>query len=142
MDLDEWVQAAPRAMQDGAIWKVRVFQIASYVAAVAADDARKLESSARFARVVPQLVGAAGSIAANVAEGYSRLSRKERIKYYEYALGSANETASWYQTAGAGLDTEALDSRLRYLARISQLLLKMIRNERTALRGGSATRIA
>jgi four helix bundle protein len=128
-------------MRNAAVWKVRVFQIASYSATLAADDARTLEGAPRFARVAPQLVGAAGSIAANVAEGYSRISRKERIKYYEYALGSANETSSWYQSAANGLAPDALENRLSYLARISQLLLTMIRNERIALRSGSSRRV-
>ena len=141
MDLDEWVDRAPVAIRKAAVWKVRAFQIASYVAALAAEDARTLEGAARFARVVPQLVGAAGSIAANLTEGYSRLSRKERIKYYEYALGSANETSSWYQSAASGLAPNALEDRLTYLARISQLLLTMIRNERIALRSGSSKRV-
>lgn len=69
------------------------------------------------------------------------MSRKERIKYYEYALGSANETSSWYQSAASGLVADALENRLTYLARISQLLLTMIRNERIALRGGSSKRV-
>lgn len=59
MELDEWVDRAPRAMRDAAVWKIRVFQIASYVAARAAEDAQSLEGAARFARVVPQLLGAA-----------------------------------------------------------------------------------
>jgi len=142
MDLDEWVLLAPRQLRESPVWKVRVFQIAAYVAATAADDAVHLETAPRFSRVVPQLIGAAGSILANVAEGYSRLSRKERIKYYEYALGSANETTSWYHTAASALPAGALDSRLNYLARISQLLLTMIRNERVALRDGSTKRLA
>jgi four helix bundle protein len=141
MELDEWVGQAPRAMREAAIWKVRAFQIASYVATLAAEDAIMLEGAARFARVVAQLVGAAGSIAANITEGYSRMSRKERIKYYEYALGSANETSSWYQSAANGLAPDVLENRLTYLARISQLLLTMIRNERAALKSGSSKRI-
>ena len=131
MDLDEWVSLAPDALRSAPIWKVRAFQIASYVASCASEDALKLERQPRFAQVGSQLVRATGSIAANIAEGYARRSRKDRIRYYEYALGSANESSGWYTVVANALGKDCLDARLTAVARVSQLLLKMIHNERT-----------
>jgi four helix bundle protein len=68
-----------------------------------------------------------------VAEGYSRQSRRDRIKYYEYALGSAREAATWYSNVAATPSAEAPEHRLTLLARACQLLLKMIQNERKAV---------
>ena len=129
MDLDEWIAAAPRALCSEAVWKVRAFQINAYIAWVASRDALLAQRDARFIHVAPQLVRAAGSIAANIAEGYSRQSRRDRIKYYEYALGSANEAKSWYTTAADVFDAAVVEDRLTYLSRASQLLLRMIQNE-------------
>ena len=133
MDLDEWVATAPKALRESPLWKVRVYQIGTWVARLAAQDAARLETHPRFAKTVAQLVKAAGSVSATVAEGYSRQSRRDRIKYYEYALGSAREVTTWYSNAGDALPAETVDHRLTLVARACQLLLKMIQNERKGL---------
>ena len=130
MDLDEWVEGAPAAIRASPMWKVRVYQIGTWIARLAAQDAAALERHPRFADTVSQLVKSAGSVAATVAEGYSRQSRRERIKYYEYALGSAREATTWYSNAADSLPTAMVEQRLTLLARACQLLLKMIQNER------------
>ena len=133
MDLDEWVETAPPALRESPLWKVRVYQIGTCVARLAGEDAAALEAHPRLADTVSQFVKSAGSIPATVAEGYSRQSRRDRIKYYEYALGSARETTTWYSNVGDALPAEAVSQRLTLLARACQLLLKMIQNERKGL---------
>lgn len=83
MDLDEWVASAPAPVRASPTWKVRVYQIGTFIARLAAQDANELARLPHFARTSAQLVDAAGSIPATVAEGYSRQSRRDRIKYYE-----------------------------------------------------------
>jgi four helix bundle protein len=46
-----------------------------------------------------QLVRAADSIAANIAEGYGRFSRKEQKQFCYYARGSLYETRTWLAKA-------------------------------------------
>ncbi len=130
MDLDDWVNGAPAAMRESPMWKVRVYQIGVFIAQLAAEDAAGLAMHPRLTATASQLVRAAGSIAATVAEGYSRQSRRDRIRYYEYALGSAREATSWYSAVADALPPEALIHRLTLLSRACQLLLAMIRNER------------
>lgn len=98
MNLDEWVETAPAALRESPMWKVRVFQIGTCLARLASKDAAALERHPRFANTVAQLVKSAGSVSATVAEGYSRQSRRDPIKYYEYALGSAREATTWFPT--------------------------------------------
>ena len=130
MNLDEWVETAPAALRESPMWKVRVFQIGTCLARVASKGAAALERHPRFANTVAQLVKSAGSVSATVAEGYSRQSRRDRIKYYEYALGSAREATTWYSNAADALPAKRVTERLTLLARACQLLLKMIQNER------------
>jgi four helix bundle protein len=104
-----------------------------FIARLAADDAAALERQARFVETASQLVRAAGSIPATVAEGYSRQSRRDRIRYYEYALGSAREATTWYTAISDTLPAGALDHRLTLLSRACQHLLKMIQNERKGI---------
>jgi four helix bundle protein len=48
-----------------------------------------------------QFVNAVDSISANVAEGFGRYSKKDKIKFYYYSLGSAKESLDWNQKARA-----------------------------------------
>ncbi|NUO62846.1 MAG: four helix bundle protein [Gemmatimonadaceae bacterium] len=130
MDLDEWMATVPRALRADPMWKIRAYQLASYCVHLAGGDALRASRDPRLTENVPQLMRAIGGVTAHIAEGYSRISRRDRIRYYEYALGSVNETKSWYMGAAITLDPATLDHRMELLCRVSQLLLAMIRNER------------
>ena len=141
MDLDEWIATVPRALRNDPVWKVRAYQIGSYVAQLAAEDAAIAAADIRFRQNASQLTKAVGGVTAAISEGYSRLSRKDRIRYYEYAHGSANEAKSWYMGAACLFDTATLEHRLEHLCRINQLVLVMIANERKGQRWGGSRRI-
>ena len=42
-----------------------------------------------------QYVRAVDSISANIAEGFARFSKKDKIRFYYYSLGSVNECKDW-----------------------------------------------
>ncbi len=42
-----------------------------------------------------QFVTAADSIYANIAEGFGRYSKKDKIKFYRYSIGSLKESLDW-----------------------------------------------
>jgi four helix bundle protein len=67
---------------------------------------------------------------AQVAEGYSRGSGKDRARFYEYALGSARESRDWYYTGRHVLTEAIVQHRLELLTRIVQLLLVAIPQQR------------
>jgi len=46
-----------------------------------------------------QIIRAADSIAANLAEGYGRYSYADRRRFYHYARGSLEETKAWLRKA-------------------------------------------
>ncbi|MDB5015742.1 MAG: hypothetical protein JWQ84_574 [Mucilaginibacter sp.] len=50
-----------------------------------------------FARdtIGKQFVNAADSISANIAEGFGRYHKKDKIKFYYYSLGSVKECSDW-----------------------------------------------
>lgn len=52
-----------------------------------------------FARdtVGKQLVRSIDSISANIAEGFVRYHKKDKIKFYRYAFGSVKESQDWIQ---------------------------------------------
>ena len=54
-----------------------------------------------------QFVNAVDSISANVAEGFGRYGKKDKIKFYYYSRGSAKEASDWNEKANArGLLTQ------------------------------------
>jgi len=46
-----------------------------------------------------QFVNAADSISANIAEGFGRYHKKDKIKFYYYSLGSVKECTDWLNKA-------------------------------------------
>lgn len=130
VNYDEWEATVPQGLRDDTIWRVQAFRLASYLSAVAELDSESIAVDKRLTRSAAQLVDAAGSIPANVIEGYSRLSPKDRIRYYEYALGSANEAKSRYLSLARRLPPPILDARLSTLNSITRFVQKMIRSGR------------
>ena len=46
-----------------------------------------------------QFVNAADSISANIAEGFGRYHKKDKVKFYYYSLGSVKECTDWCNKA-------------------------------------------
>ncbi|MCX6357760.1 MAG: four helix bundle protein [Candidatus Aureabacteria bacterium] len=78
--------------------------------------------------IVDQLQRSIVSIANNIAEGSGKLSYREKIKYFSYALDSAKEcipplTIAWRQKQ---LTEEEREKGRRYCASICKMLVKLI----------------
>ena len=93
-------------------------------------DAGMIAGDPLFVGVAEQLIRAAGSISANIAEGYSRGTARDRKKFFEYALGSTRECMVWYQAS----TLPSLTPRIARLTSIRRLLLTMIRTARESLK--------
>jgi hypothetical protein len=69
-------------------------------------------------------------VRANIAEGYSRGTGKDRARFYEYALGSARESRDWYYKARFVLGEEVTEHRLSLMSNVIKLLLTMMPQQR------------
>ncbi|HEX8849515.1 MAG TPA: four helix bundle protein [Gemmatimonadaceae bacterium] len=141
MTYDEWEATVPAEVRSDATWKVEVYRLGLYLGALAWRDAERLLGDPRGALVAGQLMRSAASIAANVAEGYGRRSPKERVRFYEYSLGSAGETRAWYVTIVELLGKSIVEARLATLLSATRLLLTMIRREREKRADWMETRV-
>ncbi|HEX2716294.1 MAG TPA: four helix bundle protein [Gemmatimonadaceae bacterium] len=121
----------------GALGKVQAYVIARRLRSGTWEDSTLLLHDPRLVKVAGQLVEAVGSIPTAISEGYARRSRADRIRFYEYALGSANESCDWYESAEPILDPGVVKARLADLLSICRLLLTMIANERAAKAAGN-----
>jgi four helix bundle protein len=110
------------------LWRVQAYRLAMDAMRDAKGDAEPLRTDASMRDAAGQLLRAAGSIAANIAEGYSRGTPADRRRFYEYALGSVRETMVWYDA----LPHPDSASRIERLISIRRLLLTMIRTARNS----------
>ena len=132
MHYDEWEITVPASLKADLLWKVQAYRLAAFLCHCVDEDTRVLSTDSRYVHTTAQLCRAAGSIVANTAEAYSRRSVRDRVRFYEYALGSAAEAKTWYLGMRSSLDASTLDTRLALLQSITRLLLKMLSSSRPA----------
>lgn len=130
MNFEEWQVTVLDAIKKDALWRMSVYQYALFVGEIGWFDVTKLQGDTRLYKVTNQLYGSLGSISANISEGYSRGSNKERAHFYEYALGSARESRDWYYKSRHILGERVFEHRANLLAQIIRLLLTMIPQQR------------
>lgn len=131
MAYDEWEKTVPETIKADALWQVKVYRLALFLTDLAWQDVSQLVRDRRTLSLSDQLYRAVGSISANIAEGYSRGTGKDRARFYEYALGSARESRDWYFKSRHVLSDEAFRQRLQILTEIIRLLLTIIPQQRS-----------
>ncbi len=127
---EEWEAAVPERIKADSLWKMTAYRLGLFLGDLGWHDTAKLIGDRRMVGLSDQLYRALGSISANVAEGYSRGTGKDRARFYEYALGSARESRDWYFKARYVLGETVFQHRLELLTRVIQLLLAMIPQQR------------
>jgi four helix bundle protein len=135
MNYDEWLKSVPVEITGDSLWKVEAYRLALLGADLGWHDVSKLMKDKRTLGLSNQLYRAIGSIGANVAEGYSRGTGKDRARFYEYGLGSARESRGWYYDGRHVLGENVAEHRIRLSTQIIRLLLTMVPDQR-----GSALR--
>ena len=124
----EWEGAAGESRRSDPLWSVQAYRISLYLIKCHTFD-RGTIARLQKAAALDQLTRALGSIAANIAEGYSRLSIADRTRFYGYALGSTRESIAWYDTLRIELGG-LVDERQAVLIQVRRLLLTTLRNIR------------
>ena len=130
MNYEEWVVTVAEEIKADSLWKMTAYRLALFLGDLGWRDTAKLVRERRMIGLSDQLYRALGSISANLAEGYSRGTGKDRARFYEYALGSARESRDWYFKARHVLGEDVFQHRLQLLTRVIQLLLTMIPQQR------------
>jgi four helix bundle protein len=112
---------------------MRAYELACDLVDESWSDAEKLSHHPVTVKTAGQLYAAVGSIKANLAEGYSRSSGRDRARIYEYALSSVRESMVWYDGSVHVLGSETVTERVRFLEEIRRRLLAIIPRERDRL---------
>jgi len=130
MTYEEWEQGIGDKIKQDSLWKMAAYRLALFADDIGWQDTTKLADDRRTRSISDQLYRSLGSISANLAEGYSRGTGKDRARFYEYALGSARESRDWYFKARHILGDPVYQHRVSLLTRVIQLLLTMVPQQR------------
>ena len=130
VNFQEWIETVSADFKDDVLWKMTVFRIAMFLGDLSWFDVTKLVADRRTINLSDQLYEAVGSVDANIAEGYSRSSGKDRARFMEYSLGSARESRQWYYKGRHVLSEKVAYHRIQLLTQIIRLLLTMTPKER------------
>ena len=131
-----WEQACPEAITSDVFWKLDAYRAAMFLLHVDRDDRPSMQAARADPELISQLVRAVGSISANLADGYSRWSRIDRLRFLGYALSSARECIPWYEALRDTLPDHVIEERMVLVARCRSLLLGLIRSLRKEDGGG------
>lgn len=118
-------QQAPWERADP-IWSLLAYRLARYLVDAARADVGSYNSRVSFA-ARDQLLQSVASISANIGEGHSRATLRDRTRFYAYALGSAREAVSWYAAISDALPPGTVAARMAALTRVRRLTLGLIR---------------
>ena len=130
MNYEEWEKNVPQVMKGDSLWKMAAYRWATLLGDLSWHDVTNLLQDRRTLSLSDQLYRAVGSIGANLAEGYSRGTGKDRARFYEYSLGSARESRDWYFKARHILGGTISEHRMNLLTEIIRLLLTMVPQQR------------
>ncbi len=127
---EEWEGTVPETIRDDSLWKMKAYRLALFLADMGWYDTLKLMGNRCTLELADQLYRSLGSVGANLAEGYSRGTGKDRARFYEYALGSARESRDWYYKGRHILGETVVHHRLALLSEVIRLLLTMVPQQR------------
>jgi four helix bundle protein len=130
MTYDAWTETIPECIRADRLWNVEAYRLSLFLSDLCWNDVTKLMKDRRTVGLADQLYRAAGSVGANVSEGFSRGTGKDRARFYEYALGSAREARDWYYKGRFILGDEVAMHRMELTTNLIKLNLTMVPQQR------------
>ena len=135
---EQWQKQPPLDLVGDPLWRMTAYRISLFMADLVRSDARKLFDRGAPSHKATQLESSVESVEANISEGYSKFSGKDRARFFEMALASAREARGWYRRSSQWLGNEEAEERRLLLTQVIKILTVAIPRERS---GGSERRI-
>ena len=129
-EYNAWLHSVPTDITTDTIWRMSAYRFSLFMASCAQNDLPWLLRHRQTRAHADQLLRAVGGISANIDEGYSRSSGKERAHFYEYALGSAREARGWYYKCLIAFPPAVGLARIGRLSQIVKILTVVVPHER------------
>ena len=134
----QWQNTPPPDLAGDPIWRMTAYRISLFMADLVRLDARRLVDHGAPHHKVTQLESSVESVEANISEGYSKFSGRDRARFFEMALSSAREARGWYRRSSQWLGTGEAEERRMLMTQVIKILTVAIPQERS---GGSERRI-
>lgn len=126
----EWCEQVPTNLKQDALWEFETYRQALFLADLAWFDSEKLLNDRRGKVIASQLIRSAGSIAANIEEGFGRGYGKDYARFLRISLGSARETRGWYYRGRHILGAEIIQHRLELADKVIRSLVIVANQQR------------
>jgi len=130
MTYEEWEQGVPEVIKADPVWQFYAYRKALFLYDLVWEDCERLMRDLRGRAVAEQLIDSAGSISANIEEGYGRGYGKDRNYFLRISIGSARENRGWYYRGRRLLSPDVLDHRLTLLSEVIALLITELNQQR------------
>ena len=125
MNYSKWEECVFSEIKTDIAWKIEAYRLSLYLSDLSWKDTSMILKK-RYFSLADQLYRSVGSVSANIIEGYSRISNKEKARFYEIALGSAREARDWYFKSRHLFPKDIITQRIKLLTSIIKLLQVMI----------------
>ena len=111
----EWLEDVPDYLKRDALWNLDVYHKSMFLYELAWVDCEQLLKHPLGKPIAHQLIRSAGSISANIEEGYGRGYGKDYARFLRIALGSARESRGWYHRSRRILIESVIEHRIKLL---------------------------
>ena len=118
MNYGEWVESVPKHIKHDPLWDIEIYRKALFFSDLAWQDCETMLDHELGRPVAWQLIRSAGSISANMEEGYGRGFGKDYARFLRIALGSARESRGWYYRGRKLLKPDVIEHRMSLLQTI------------------------
>lgn len=129
-NFEAWVAQVPDVITSDPLWDLETYRRALFFSDLAWFDSEKLLDEPRGKRLAWQLVDSAGSVPANIEEGYSRGFGKDYARFLRISLGSCREARGWYYRGRHVFTPEAVNHRLNLATEIMKSLTNLAKQQR------------
>jgi len=119
---EEWQTQVPAQITAEKVWQFYGYRKALFFYDLCWQDCERLRKHPLGKAVAQQLIRSAGSISANIEEGYGRGYGKDRLRFLRFSIGSARESKGWYYRSRSLLTPEVFDHRLSLASEVIALL--------------------
>jgi four helix bundle protein len=129
MNYKEWEEGVAPEIKAGPVWKFFAYPKSLFLYDLVWADCDYWQKDRRGWVVMKQIIRSAGSISANIEEGFGRGLGRDYARFLKIAVGSARETQGWYWRGRKLLPLEVYQRRTALLNEIIALLVTEIERQ-------------
>lgn len=124
------MSTVPEEIRQDPLWNLEVYRLGLFIGDITWEDTEHLDKTPHTRGAADQIRRSLDSISANIAEGYSRSTGKDRARYFEYSLGEAREARDRYYKVRRALKPEVVLHRIKVLTQIVKILSVFVPTQR------------